>query len=322
MTQTRAMAVFTVEALTDETKEELKDLNLSLAFDFKFADISDYAGSFNGGESELWYLRTDTSRTWTVVADIDNYELKPMKLIFFPLRGKRTIVVEAKGDIESFEFDLPGQPIGAGHIMLTPSGINLDRWLPTYDDTLLENPGAFFRMTDGEIKSFNQVFAMRDRSCKTLNSTVPVQYQLRAIPREILDLSKIESVILSGLEYKLRDPENFTVADIPENLQPFEIRFTDNYLEIEKIFEQLGADTVRKGKKLTVRYNGIEAVINAGATEVLVNGNPIQLSLPAKLDKDGKMLACGDFADACIELNFSTEDWGLPPEERTYTLYP
>ncbi len=322
VTQTQAMAVFTVEALTEETEEELKDLSMSLAFDFKFADLSDYAQGGSSGTSELWHLRTDTSRTWTVTADIDNPDLKPMKMIFYPLRGKRTVIVEAKGDIESFEFDLAGQPIGDGHIVLTPTGITLDRWMPNHNDSYLENSEAFFRMKDGEIKSFNQLFVNRNRTSQTLNAEIPVLYQLRAIPREILDLSQIESVIVAGLEYKLRDPGTPAEAEIPERLRPFPVKIDGDYLEIEDIFEHLGADTERKGNKLTVRYNGIEAVITAGATEVELNGIPVSLSMPAKLDGDGKMLVCWDFTYSCIELNIAADSFDVPQNEMTFTLYP
>lgn len=322
VTQTQAMAVFTVEALTEETEEELKNLSMSLAFDFKFADLSDYAQSGSSGMAELDYLRTDTSRTWTVTADIDNSDLKPMKMIFYPLRGKRTVIVEAKGDIESFEFDLMGQPIGDGHIVLTPTGITLDRWMPNYTDSYLENSETFFRMKDGEIKSFNQLFVNRNRTSQTLNSEIPVLYQLRAIPREILDLSRIESVIVAGLEYKLRDPGTPTEAEIPERLRPFPVKIDGDYLEIEDIFKQLDADMERKGNKLTVRYDGIEAVITAGATEVEINGVPVTLSTSAKLDGDGKMLVCQDFAYSCIELNISADSFDVPQDEMTFTMYP
>ncbi len=322
VTQTQAMAVFTVEALTDETREELKNLDLGLAFDFKFADLGDYAGGGSGEASELWHLRTDASRTWTVVTDIDNYELKPMKLVFFPLRGRRTVVVEAKGDVESFEFDLPGQPIDSGHIMLTPTGITLDRWLPAHENSLLENSETFFRMTDGEIKSFNQLFANRNRSSQTLNSTVPVLYRLRAIPREILDLSQIESVIVAGLEYRLREPENCAEAEIPERLLPFPVKVDGDYLEIEDIFEHLGADMERRGKKLAVRYNGVEAVITAGAAEVEINGAAVNLPMPTRLSGDGKMQVCWDFIYSCIEMNISADSFDAPQDEMTFTMYP
>lgn len=323
VTKNRALVVFSLRALTPSAKEMLPNLdpfNYGVEFDIE-------GESFPVSFERHTELDTADTRYFSVYAgSISNRYLAPvvfsLGMINLPREQKLVrITASDAGTINIPFWKLPG----GGSIVIDPIGVNVTKKLSGSGRDMLINTGIFFRMIDGKIKTFNQLFSPNRTA--VLVDRDKNMYEISAMSREVLDLNSFRSVIYNGIEYGILS----STAK--------EISLSDNFLRVyfdyydcpsgetdvdpESIFTELGAMVKWDDShtRLTVEYNGIRATLTSGMDLVEVGDGTVQMSHPAHME-NGRLMVDADFIDSVIPLQTTALDWNVPIGERKFVIYP
>ncbi len=308
----QAIIVFSLQ-IYDNTKadwlSELMPYNLGVECKLKGGGTISSFNIFDIPDLDNFYIRH-----WAVVAaGVNNSQLEPMEfslgIIDLP-ESERTIEIEAKAELETLQFKLSTEGC---RVAVNPIGIRAILPLPA--DGLVPsslNPGIYFRMSDGQIKSYNQLFS----KCRTEGKVDASgqRYEIGAIPKEPMLLSDFKSVIVDGVEYDKYG--SISEAEIPENLmrQTFTLSYCQytqsrDDLDVADLFTRLGAKMSWGPNKryFSVEYNGIEAKIYVGGKRVILgDGSHVDLAHSAHMI-NGRLMVDSGFIYRVIPLNVVVE---------------
>ncbi len=147
----------------------------------------------------------------------------------------------------------------------------------------------YFRMKNGDIKTFNQLYevsgSLYDSAVYGVDEKRIEKYHIYAWARKIIQPNEIKSIIINDIEYPVDNLSEFTSADIDDSMKPFIINsyFKDGlfWIPLKEFCDGLGLDIEYnyKEKSAKFEYDNSEYIITAGKKLFL---------------KDGKMCDFGD----------------------------
>lgn len=268
--------VYSVEALTDDALKELMggdELIYDNAFSYNIS-VSPSPGIITGTgvgypryARELVDRRTETVRYWAYYDEMEDVNAEPMTLRLETEDGDLIITVPTDTAIESKELTLMGQPYGDTYVRLSPLGITLKKGVKSGSPTLFTD--VFFRMSNGEVKTFNQLKMFMSPASYVMNAgDLPgrvsdyTSYQFGARFHDVIPLSDFKSIIVGNTEYDINDPTKTSEATLNEKLYSFNVmaflpvRGQGSFLPVKDVCDGLGAEMSWDGATLTVSYRG------------------------------------------------------------------
>lgn len=268
--------VYSVEALTGDALEELMggdELIYDNAFRYNISVspspgiITETGVSHPQYARELIDRRTETARYWAYYDEMEDVNAEPMTLRLKTEGSDLIITVPTDTTIESKELTLMGQPYGDTYVRLSPLGITLIKGVKSGSPTLFAD--VFFRMSDGEIKTFNQLKMLMSPACYVMYAgDLPervseyMSYQFGARFHDVIPLSDFKSIIVGNTEYNINDPTKTSEVTLDEKLYPFDVmaflpeRGQGSFLPVKDVCDGLGAEMSWDGVTLTISYCG------------------------------------------------------------------
>ncbi|GFI61693.1 hypothetical protein IMSAG049_00854 [Clostridiales bacterium] len=274
-TKYNVKAVISVKALNKEAKKQMSDEKLNVIRDtyVNYTDCHDshYISSWVG--KELKEYRAADTVFWEISVDSNNSEKdgEMIKMTFDFLNSENnSIVFELKTNMETYEYNLGGQPYTNAELKLSQIGAILIKGIPADENPEMEMTNAYFRMQDGSIKTYNQIFDVYGLSLAQEGKDYNM-YKYVGDAYEVLDLTEFKSVIVDGIEYELENPETHKLADENELIMPFECRvryYGENaYISLDSLVDGLGGERTEDG----LIYHD-EAYEIADDTTVIIDG--------------------------------------------------
>ena len=219
-------AVFSIKALNNKAKAKLNSDNFCFIRDLyvSFEDESDerYINSWVG--KELKEYSTADTKVWEMSVEALNAKSggETIKLEFSFLDTEDNVIfTELKTDIETAEYVLKGQEYGEATVKINPMSVMLTVGFEVGTDRDLYDTNTYFRMKDGSVKTFNQIF-------EPLSSTLVKEgkdydmFEIYADAYNIVDLESFKSIIVDGIEYDFENVNNFKKIDDSGFLRPFD----------------------------------------------------------------------------------------------------
>ena len=278
-TKDNALVIFSIEALTDETvailNEEDEDGNSTFwgmdTISFGPA-VAQTARLYGFSQREIRERRTDTKRYFTIAAEITNENGADFRIRLNKMAESKDIIIQMDVNVETKELVLGDEAV----VQITPLGITMNRRFDSgYGLNVFH--GLFFRMSDGEIKTASEIISpylatsMDEESGKIV---------IRALLRQIVNLSEFESIMLGDTEFNFNDT-SITKPFTPDiYIQPFELvpYFRDHLrVPIEEVCKNVGA-TFRWGdgaNYAVIEYRNSTFVIEVDSTVIVKNGERI-----------------------------------------------
>lgn len=194
---------------------------------------------------------------------------KRLKLEFDFLDTEDNVIfADLKTDIETAEYVLKGQEYGEATVKINPMSVMLTVGFEVGTDRDLYDTNAYFRMKDGSVKTFNQIF-------EPLSSTLVKEgkdydmFEIYADAYNIVDLESFKSIIVDGIEYDFENVNNFKKIDDSGFLKPFDSNISfigeDSYFPFDDVFD---------GMKTEVKDNRFE--FNGNKYELTDDGDIIK----------------------------------------------
>ena len=317
-------AVFSIKALNNKAKAKLNSDNFCFIRDLyvSFEDESDerYINSWVG--KELKEYSTADTKVWEMSVEALNAKSggETIKLEFSFLDTEDNVIfTELKTDIETAEYVLKGQEYGEATVKINPMSVMLTVGFEVGTDRDLYDTNTYFRMKDGSVKTFNQIF-------EPLSSTLVKEgkdydmFEIYADAYNIVDLESFKSIIVDGIEYDFENVNNFKKIDDSGFLRPFDSNISfigeDSYFPFDDVFD---------GMKTEVKDNRFE--FNGNKYELTDDGDIIKNNYEniinnAVIEKDGrKYIKALDFCKIFYAQTCSKEG-EFNSEKTTVTIMP
>ena len=287
MTRAEAMAIVSIQGLTEESVEILMDrFNGTIDFDIDFINPEEWH-PIESSTIEMSELCTENTRYWLIRSEgLNNPELIPLKIEFFFLDippEDRMIIIPVFGDLKTIEMFIENE-YGGTKLTISPLSLRLYRdYIP--EEVNSDRLDTYFRMRDGSIRTVNEFFSENDRDSGT--STIEYEelysHEITMRAKEVIDTGSIKTLIYNGIEYDVDNPENHRPVEIPEELKPFKVKLSnhDTHFPAEEYCRRLNANykLSNKAQRLTVEYRGTKYELTAGSNLVKVNGGKDEIEL-------------------------------------------
>lgn len=318
-------AIFSVEALNDKAKLELGNER----FDAISEITADYVNSSEGhhisswGGKELKEYRTDNTKVWELSVEAPHTEKdgERIKLQFNFLNTDDNIIyAELKTDIETIEYTLQSQDYGAAIVKINPMSIIMTKGFPTTGEWDLYDTNAYFRMADGSIKTFNQLF---DTSSATLvkEGKEYNMYEIYADSHNIIDLASLKSIILDGIEYSMENTADYKKIDDDELMKTFELPLliinNEWYLPFDEAADKMGVE-VTDGK---FEFNGNKYELTEDG-DIIKNNDSAGILEKAVIDHEGEKYIRSSFFEYIFYTNISLKESVTAVGKKTVTVTP
>ncbi|MCL1873553.1 MAG: DUF4179 domain-containing protein [Clostridiales bacterium] len=302
--------VYSVEGLTDEAIAELMSADdLRYDYDFKYKltvspspgiSLGDPGGKFTGTfypahSYEIVERRTATARYWAYYDEMENVSEEPLTLRLDTMRDDQYITVPADCNVEAKELLLRGQPYGDVSVRLSPIGITLEKGVKTSEIKDMSFTEVFFRMKNGEIKTYNQLVYkgaggfMGGTGAFTGASGEETRCKYGARFYDTMPLSDFKSIIVGNIEYEINNPAKMSAVTLEASMYPVEVksiilpdkvtRGVNSWLPAEEVCDKLGADMAWDGNTMTIKYRGSEVEINEPAYTYKKDGETMLYNL-------------------------------------------
>ncbi len=229
-----------------------------------------------------------------------NKETNPRLFVEVPLKSSlktRVVKLSAKGEYQGQEYTLE-------QLDITALGMTIRMSAPT---ALREFPEGefFFRMTDGTIKTRNQISDLaswsghqewNDENGDDTKGTVVIQ---EGRFWEAMNPQEFQSVIVDGTEYSLENPEKTKKVEIDPKQRQFEFKpMVKGELvtcPVRELCGELGAKLTwdNKAKRAVIEYRDVTLELTVGSSVILRNGQEIDLYQPVEIYQ-GKLVHGGD----------------------------
>ena len=321
-TEYSAKVIISVKGLNKASAAEIAEGRLELIRDtyVNYVDSGDdhYIGSWGG--RELTDYRTEDTSFWEMSISAENSVSKGEKIrLWFDFLDTENNYIdsELKTDIGTARYTLKGQPYCPASINLNPMEAILYKAVPDSEEPDMLNTGVYFRMSDGNTKTFNQLFDVSTMSLVEEHTGYNV-YSFTGDAYKILDLSKIKSVILNGLEYSLDNVEHYIQADESGLLKPFGIEMetegSEMYIPLKELLE--GLQAVYEGEKFSYNDNQYEIRQNS----VVKNGETVYENVLK--DFNGRLFININYTDDMLGMKLFIEDGPKPVDKRNTIVLP
>ena len=340
MTTHQAFVLYSVEALTDDAIAELTDTCANGFSNFIGIDTISFGpvdrnDAWISGliQREIVEKRTDTKRYFAISADIVNENEADFFIRLNVMNDPEKIIIPMATNIETRELVLGDKAV----VNINPLGIVIERPYNNVHDefTLDAIAGIFFRMSDGEIKTFSQL-TQEGRAIMSVFEEYKVgEYyhhekvalETTVLFREIMMLDRFRSIIINDTEFDFANPTKTSAFTPDEKLLHFELvpYYRDVMrVPIEELSERIGATLVWNNSAdiATVTYRGSVFVIEADSTVITKNGQPIDFYIPeldesAFISDDGRLMVSARILDlmglGVVTTNVWAEDWYANP---------
>ncbi len=329
----QVLVVFSVEGLTpDAVSELMKDRSglMSGAEPISFGPKDKKAieqFKFSGyGWGEIEEKKTSTKRYWALSSSYslnENEEDYYIKLS--AMKHAKEITIPMKCNVETLDLVLKNPSYGDTEIKMTPIGVVLET---TNNETEFFT-NVFFRMKNGEIKTFNELLK---NNMDYGNDPAQEKLKCGALFHSIMNLSDFKSVIVDNIEYDIKDTTKTKKVEIDKKLYPFKIKPVNKdkcYMPVSEFCEKIGAamEWDDKTESLTITYRDSKYVITNGSNVVLKDGKKITLHNDEEIFfSDGKLVASIEFIEDAfhmrIDFPFELHLKNIPEKDWTWTVIP
>ncbi|MDF2984615.1 MAG: hypothetical protein K0R50_125, partial [Eubacterium sp.] len=222
----QVLVVFSVEGLTTEAiselmrdgKEDLMSNIDSISFGPKDKKAMEQF-KFNGYTwGEIEEKRTSTKRYWALSS---SYSLNENEEDYYiklgAMKPAKEITVPMKCNVETLDLVLKNPSYGDTEIKMTPIGVLLE----TTNNEIEFFTNVFFRMKNGEIKTFNELLK---NNMDYGNDPAEEKLKGGALFHSIMNFSDFKSVIVDNIEYDIKDTTKTKKVEIDKKLYPFKIK--------------------------------------------------------------------------------------------------
>lgn len=179
----------------------------------------------------------------------------------------------------------------------------------------------YFRMKNGEMKTFNQLYSWSGSNVETNMG------HFYAWAKRIVKPDEIKSIIVNDTEYPVDDVSKSEKIEIDSHLKPFTIKpyiKKHLWLPLREFCEKLGADIVwnESDRTATVKYRGSTYVFTPGSTKVIIDGETVDYydkdnDHTTFIDESGRMIVSLGFDNRmnidCHGCNVYHEEGGINP---------
>ena len=323
----QAVVIFSIEAHSDAALTELNAVDErghstfwdmdTMGFgptDYDKAGITSYltrslAKKFDSGAKKYFVLMCDSVNN---PEDIDFY------ISIDKIKGKPKITFPMKSNIET-------KTVKAGDIEVCYNPISVTLSYPTAEKIVCDWCGVktnylYFRMKNGEIKTFSQLYSWSGSDSEENETTA------RAWAKRIIKPDEIKSIIVNDTEYPT-DGKTPVKTEIDSKLKPFTVKPYIKghlWLPLREFCEKLGADIVwnDSDRTATVKYRGSTYVFTPGSSKIIIDGETVEYSdedndQTTFIDESGRMIVTPAFTEKmdidCHGYNLYNEGGGINP---------
>ncbi|TCZ80772.1 hypothetical protein E0485_00295 [Paenibacillus albiflavus] len=330
-----AIIVFSVEGLTKEATNALETNSMFLfesTITLKTTPGSETKnngyGQSNFGDNNIY-----NKKYFALEVDaIDNPKQEPMRLYLDKVKSPELfITVPMDSNIQTLDFQMNQEAEANGkkytieHMGINSISMVIDsRDWNSIKDALL--PEIFFKMSDGTIKTKNQLVNNYKSSSSILTADQEGLYRFYFRFKEIMNLNDIQSVIIENMEYSLNKKVEPKPIVIDEKLHHFESRIIERtgkdgpLMSVDDFCKGLGAEYSwdNQNTKLVLTYRGTTLELIAGSSTAIVNGQEIPLR-----DNEGVYMQNGELSitpyllenhfNIDYSLKYATSMWIITP---------
>lgn len=247
--ENRAMLICSIEAKTADAVKEMNatDENGRSEFGgmnfltFEPSDSSASLASYSYGSLDSEKFNTESKRYYVLKCDnIENSENTDFYLSTDRIKDAPKITV-------SMDYDIETKTVQLGGMTVSYNPISIDVTLADMAEDMCAEcdwNGAYlyFRMKDGEIKTFNQLYKYSGKDSTSIS----------AWARGIIEPDEIQSIIANGAEYPVSDSSAVKAVKIDKTLKPFVMKPYIKYhlwLPLREFCENIGAETTWRMRK-------------------------------------------------------------------------
>ncbi len=216
---------------------------------------------------------TDKKKYFVLKCDsIDNKDKIDFYICTNKIKGSPKIFIPMKSNIETktLKFD---------DIEVQYNPISIELSYPVTEENVCDWCGVktkyfYFRMKNGEIKTFNQLYKEDSSDIETNMG------YFHAWAKRIIKPDEIKSIIVNDTEYPVDNVSNSKKIEIDNHLKPFMMKpyiKEHLWLPLREFCEKLGADIVwnESDRTATVKYRGSTYVFTPGSTKVIIDGETV-----------------------------------------------
>lgn len=325
--ENQAMIFYSFEAKTEDAVKELNsqefwgmDTVIFGPTDHEKASCRGYGG-YGTGEYAKKY-NTENKIYGTLVSDnIQNDEKIDFYLSTNKIEGLPKIIIPMDYNMETKET-----VCGDITVSCNPISIRIERPYPSIeqdDCDWCEWDGTYFyfRMKDGEIKTFSQLYRESGGSAGFDENGKKTSWEFYAWAKEIIEPDEIKSIIVNDTEYPVDNPENPKPVTIDEHIKPFVINaYVKDHLWIplREFCNGLGAEIKwdDETQSAEVKYRGSVYVFTTDSTQVKIDGETVDFyNYTTFIDEYGRMMVAPSISEYMdVELhgmNMNNEDGSL-----------
>lgn len=336
VSKSQALVLFSIEGLTAETITELNQTDengYSTFFDLdeiSFGPVdSDSVKEFSGygWNTKSLEFSTKTKKYYLLrCTSMVNEDEGDFYIRFNRMETPQTIIIPMKSNLDEKTLTL-----GKTTIKHTPIGIAIEKnGLTDEEEGIL---GLYFRMKNGEISTFNQLYSMESSKYDEHSKCV----RIRALSYTILPFSELKSIILNNVEYDIIDPTKTKPFTPDKTMIPFEMKpyYKEQlWLPLKEFCQKAGADLTWDGKtnSAAVTYRGSAYVFTEGSTKIKINGETVDYYESSKdntifIDENNRMIVpVRVLEDMRVDVGVANSKVGqvhqVPLEERIWLIIP
>lgn len=324
----QAIVIFSIEAQTDAAIAEFNAVDErgnstfwdmdTIGFGPVDHDKAHRSGFSTGSLNKKF--DTDKKKYFVLKCDsIDNKDKIDFYICTNKIKGSPKIFIPMKSNIETktLKFD---------DIEVRYNPISIELSYPVTEENVCDWCGVktkyfYFRMKNGEIKTFNQLYKEDSSDIETNMG------HFRAWAKRIIKPDEIKSIIVNDTEYPVDDVSKSQKVEIDNRLKPFMIKpYIKDYLRLplREFCEKLGADIVwnESDRTATVKYRGSTYVFTPGSTKVMIDGETVDYydkdnDHTTFIDESGRMIVSLGFVSRmnidCHGCNVYNENGGINP---------
>jgi len=331
-----AIIVFSVEGLTEKATNTLETNSMFLSDSHIKLKPTPGSETKNNGYSATSFGKHNTyNKKYFVfeVGAIDNPKQEPMRLYLDTVKSPELfITVPMDSNIQTLDFQMKqeveanGKKYTIEHMSINSISMVIDsRGWNDIDHDL--QPAIFFKMSDGTIKTKNQLVNKFESSSSILTTDLEGPYRFYFRFKEIMNLNDIQSVIIDHMEYPLNKKVEPKSVVIDEKLHHFESRIIERtgkngpLMSVDDISKGLGAEYSwdEQNARLVFTYRGTTLELTAGSSKAIVNGQEIQLEdyVGSVYMQSGKLCitpyVLENYFDVDFTLKYATRMWIIIP---------
>lgn len=303
--ENQAMIIYSFEAKTDDAVAELNDRLTFWDMDTIMFGPTDYKKAYCGGYGGLGTVGKELNTERKIYGCIASDRIKNEEKIDFYLstdkiKGSPKIIIP-------MDYNMETKTMICGDVTVKYNPISIIVTSPASGDAencdfcYYRKNNIYFRVKNGEIKTFNQLFDESGGHTNFDEAGNDKSYDLRAWAREIIKLDEIKSIIINDIEYPVNDTSKPKPVTIDDHLKPFIIdAYVQDHLWIplRALCDGLGAEIKwdNDTKTASFNYRGSNYSFTVGKPGLVMNGEECDFGKEAPfIDEFGRMIVPPNF---------------------------